>query len=358
MRKRITAIKTVHAEIPIFHTWPDRLRKRHSVAIIACMKNRLALHAFAILISASALTTLAVAQRPPADRGPARAAPPKSWDNETERLFSTDPLTLLRGERPRAGGSWSSSGGTVTGGTVADTSPSAGSGGGWSRFLSASNLEDEIKSYRLSVAANVKSPGVFNGGGNRNLRNEFGIIAAMFAVAAEFDGTVRWKEEAAGARAAFARAARNAKAADSNTFKESKARSQDLDLLINGEKVEFETPAEDFLWSDVCERRAMMKRLKDAQLERIKPWTANKAEFDRNKDNIRHEAEIIAVLSEIMQKPNFEFHDDDDYIAFCQQLQRHALDTAAAAKDGDLAGAQRAGGEVAKTCDACHEGYR
>lgn len=327
------------------------------------MKNKLAVHAFAILVSASVLTTLAIAQRPPTDRRPARAAPPKSWDNETERLFSTDPLTLLRGERPRVGAGTSSSGavagGTVAGGTVAGTTPSAGSGGGgWSKFVSASSVEDEIKSYRLSVAANVKSPGVFNGGGNRNLRKEFGIVAAMFGIAAEFDGPVRWKEEAAGARDAFARAARNAKAADSNTFKESRARSQDLDLLINGEKVEFETPAEDFRWSDICERRAIMSRLKDAQLERIKPWTANQAEFDRNKDNVLREAEIIAVLAEIIQKENYEFYDDDDYLAFCDQMQRHALDVVAAAKDGNLAEAQRAAGEVAKTCDACHEGYR
>ena len=309
-----------------------------------------------LLAVVSLLATLAVAQKK--TPRPPRVSPPKTFDDETNRLFGKDPITLLRGERPKLSGNKPTNDTTsVDSGGPKVAGPSSG-GDGWSRLISSSGVANEIKSYRLVAAESTKSPGVFKGGGNRKLREHYGIVAAMFGIAAEYPGDVRWKEVASGARDAFARAARNAKAADSNTFKESRARSDDLDLLVNGEKVEFEPGEVEFLWSEICERRAIMKRFKMAQDERMKQWTANQTEFDRNRENVVFEAEIIASLSEIIQKGEFEYYDDDDYLAFCKQMQRNALDIRQAAQDNNLAEAQRATGELSKTCSACHEGYK
>jgi hypothetical protein len=332
------------------------LRKCRLSAIIASMTTKFHFRVATVLVVVLLLTTLALAQKKGAR--PARAAPPKTFDDETNRLFGKDPLTLLKGERPSVSGQRPPTGGNPnnTGGPNV-VGPTAG-GDGWARLISDGSIADEIKSYRLPAAESTKSPGVFKGGGNRKLRNHYGVVAAMFAITAEYPSDVRWKEVASGARDAFARAARNAKAADSNTFKESKARSDDLDLLVNGEKVEFQPGAAEFVWSEICERRAIMKRFKLAQNDRIKQWTANKAEFDRNRDNIVFEAEIIAALSEVIQKEEYEYYDDEDYLAFCKQMQRHALGVRQAATDNNLAEVQRAAGELTKTCSACHEGYK
>jgi hypothetical protein len=121
---------------------------------------------------------------------------------------------------------------------------------------------NEIKSYRADVAEEVRNIGVFKAGGNRQIRRQFSVLAVMFGIIAEYDQSIRWKQNAASARAAFARAAVNAKAADDNTFNESKARSQNLDDLVRGGSTEFPAPpAGEVKWPAIAERRQLMLRL-------------------------------------------------------------------------------------------------
>ena len=101
-----------------------------------------------------------------------------------------------------------------------------------------------------------------------------------------------------------------------------------------------------------------MSRLKDALEDRLRPWTAGEGEFSRNRSQVRHEAEIIVALAEVIQREEFEYFDDDAYLEFCKNMQTHALRLAQAAKENDLETAQKATGEVSKQCSACHEDYR
>ena len=308
-----------------------------------------------ILLAAVAVAGLhAVGEQRDLSQRPTRSLPPKSWDSETERIFSQRPAALLKGVRPRIG-----SPGTLPddgGPTATDPEPSGGFA--WSALISAATVTDEIKAYRLSIAENVVNPGVFKGGGNRKLIKQFGVVATMFGIMAEHDASARWKDIAPGARDAFARAGRNAKAADTNTYKESKLRSDDLDELVRGGSVEFDEAGEPPEWSDVTTRRALMDRLKIAYNERLKPWTASQAEFERHRTAVKHEAEIIAALAEVIQREQFEFYDDDDYLAYCRNMQRHAQATAVAAAENNVAEAQRLLGEISKNCSSCHEGYK
>ncbi|NIL97388.1 MAG: cytochrome c [Planctomycetales bacterium] len=291
-----------------------------------------------------------------ADRQVKRSRPPARWDSHTERLFQTDPLEMLEGPRP-AGGP------TPSGNTDGPGSPPAPNHRppgtfAWSDVVSAAAITNEIKDLKLDVAENVRSPAVFKAGGNRKLRRHYSVIAVMFGMAAEFDQDVRWKELAPAARDSFARAARNAKAADTNTFRECKDRSEDLDELIRGGSVEFDPPQEKVLWSDVSERRPLMDRLKVAHETRLKPWTASQGEFEKNLPQIRHEAEILAALAEVIKHAEYEFYDDDVYVEYCTDMQQQAAAISQAAKDKNLDEAQRAVGEISKVCSECHEGYR
>ena len=180
----------------------------------------------------------------------------------------------------------------------------------------------------------------------------------MFGIAAEYDDTVRWQEVAAAARDAFARASSNAKANDANAFREAKTRRNDLSELIRGGTVEFGAPPAEFLWSDVAERRLLMKRLEVAHNERLRRLTGTQSELARNRATVIHEAEIIAALAEVIQRDGFEFHDDDDYLAFCRQLQQQARGVVEGVEADDFAKVGRHVGEISKTCSACHEGYK
>jgi len=290
-----------------------------------------------------------------ADQTVTRSRAPKSWDSETERLFESNPLEMLKGERPQVGR------GDVTdpgsgGSTDGETVPRGAFA--WSRLIAGSTVTDEIKAQRLEVGKYVRSPTVFRAGGNRKLRDRYSVIAVMFGIAAEHDNDVRWKDIAAAARDSFAKAAANAKAADQNTYRESKARSEDLDELVRGGSVEFEEGKKEFLWNEISERRPIMKRLELAYDKRLRPWTANDGEFKRHLADIRHEAEILAALSEVIRREEYEFYDDEQYLDFCGLLQRNATAVAQATKDKNLADAQKAVGELSKSCSKCHENFK
>jgi hypothetical protein len=101
-----------------------------------------------------------------------------------------------------------------------------------------------------------------------------------------------------------------------------------------------------------------MRRLEQAQDHGLVVWTANPAEFKKKRDEIIHEAEILAVLAEVIQQPGFEYADDETYREYARQLRQQARAVVEAANSGNADQARQATGAIKKSCDNCHEGYR
>ncbi|MCE9556724.1 MAG: hypothetical protein K8T91_25525 [Planctomycetes bacterium] len=290
----------------------------------------------------------------PADR-PRQSLPPKEWDKSTRSVFPANPRSLLRGERPALRGGKDAPANTTPG----DPAPTEPGKFAWSKIISAETATNEIKSARAEAAENVRNLGVFKAGGHRQLRRQFSVLAVMFGIIAEYDQSIRWKQNAAGARAAFAKAAINAKAADDNTFNEAKARSQNLDDLVQGGSAEFPPPPNgDVKWPDVAERRQLMLRLDVAFEKRLRPAVADAAQLTKNRDQSLHEAEMIAALAEIVGREGYESADDAEYQKHAKQLKQWALAAAAAVRDNNLGEAQRAVGMMGKACSECHGAFK
>ena len=71
-----------------------------------------------------------------------------------------------------------------------------------------------------------------------------------------------------------------------------------------------------------------------------------------------HQAEIVAVLSEILLKEGMEDADDEDYAGYAQRMKKAALEIVDAVKLNNDEAARKAAGEISKACAECHEGYR
>src|SRR6185369_12192887 len=97
-----------------------------------------------------------------------------------------------------------------------------GQGFAWSKLISPGTIEDEVKAQVMSTAAATNTPSEFKGGGNKTARNNYTDLALMFGVIAQYDGDVRWKKDAPGLRALYARVASNCKVGTDNSFKEAK----------------------------------------------------------------------------------------------------------------------------------------
>jgi cytochrome c556 len=114
----------------------------------------------------------------------------------------------------------------------------------------------------------------------------------------------------------------------------------------------------DAAWPKVADRPPLMKRLERAQQQAVAPLVASKAEFERHAGRLAHEAQIIAALAEVISREGYEFADDDTYLEYARAMQTQALQVRDAATSKNYEQARQAAGELGKTCNNCHEGYR
>jgi hypothetical protein len=293
-----------------------------------------------------------------------KRAPPPTFDpREVEQIFFTDARKALVGQRPaRLPGRSSGPPNVGVSAPPSRTEPPAvpGDGAGWSKLISPETLADEVKEYPLLLAAVVKTPSQFQGKGAREARRYFSTIAAVFAIIAEYDGDVRWKSQAAAARELFARVGFNSKSDTENVYNEARLRTADLAALLRGETLAPPPtiePKPNFN-EQVANRPPLMWRLERAQRDRLAVWTANRADFGRNLGGIKHEAEMVAALAQVIQDASFPDAEDETYIAYARALQAAALEVRTAAKEKNADAARTAAGKLSQACNNCHVDFR
>lgn len=292
----------------------------------------------------------------PRGRERVRARPPQAdrRDRATSSAFLEDAFSTLEGERPDFVAS-----ARPAGQSAAVASGAAGATGfRWSTLVSPDTLADEVKQQRKALAAAVVSESDFKGGGYDAARNAFSAVALAFGIIAAHDGDVRWRKDAENARDLFARVGFNCKVGTTGSFKESRERVADLETLLDGGSPDRKADRdEDFLWSQVAARPALMARLEAAE-QAASATIASKADFDRAVESLVHEMEMTAAIGEAIQQRDFEFHDDDTYRGYSSAMRDAAVRARDAARKGDYDAARTAVGDLKKSCDTCHGDYR
>ncbi|HEY2841522.1 MAG TPA: hypothetical protein VGJ26_20350 [Pirellulales bacterium] len=325
------------------------------VALMACI--------FCLAIILSDLPAQQTAQPPakraPTGRAPSKLASPPKWDRAVLETFFSDARERLGAGPPP--GQAVASGATETASPAtpqpAPTAPSTGGGAHWSALVSATAIEDEVKSQVQSVAAAVQSPTGFKGGGYREAREEFSMLAVLFGVIGQYDGNIRFQKDAAILRSLFGRAGMNCKVGTDNSFEEAKHRSQDLAEVVRGGAVE-QRPAEaEFKWPEVVNRPPLMKRMQKAK-DKLNAWTSSGSEFGKNRAAIQHEAQLLAMICEVIKNEGYEYADDANYRRYVDELQQHCLDIVEATKSQDTKRGQSGAALLNKTCDACHSDFK
>lgn len=283
------------------------------------------------------------------------APPPKFKPNEVATFFD-NALTRLGPGQPGAvvvAAAPSKPGG------LSEDAGAATSNSAWSKLISASTIEDEIKAQMGVLSEKTKTPSEFKSGGNTPARVAFTELALLFGIIAEFDGDVRWKKDALGLREIYKHAAGNSKTGSDNSYKEAKQRTDDLAQLISGGKVDLPKPDPDAKWADVANRPPLMQRMgKEGYDPKIKAWTSDKGEFSKNRSALLEEAQIVAAIAHVIQDASYEYGDDETYLEYAKELEKQALELVEAVTGDSLERAQAAGGQVNKSCSTCHEGYR
>jgi hypothetical protein len=306
-----------------------------------------------LLLAAAAVASLAADAAPPR-----RARPPVAdWDRATAGSFFDDAFATLQGPRPDFLSAPKPIAGPALNPPAGGGEP-AGDGFKWSALVSGDTLTDEIKEMKDRVAPTVTTPSNFKGGGYNEAQKAFSMIALSFGLIAAHDEDIRWRKDAATARDLFARAAFNCKVGTDQSFKESKLRVDDLDAMLEGNPPQGKPDRdEDFRWSQVSGRPPLMTRLEAAE-KAIGAATASAGDFTKQLDVVFHEAEIVAAIGQVVQQPDFEYHDDDSYLGYAASMRDAAVGLREACLKKDYDAARTAAAGISKSCNDCHGDYR
>jgi hypothetical protein len=101
-----------------------------------------------------------------------------------------------------------------------------------------------------------------------------------------------------------------------------------------------------------------MQRINIGHQERITKWLANSAEFKTHRSDMRHEAQLVAAIAQIIGREGFEYWDDEQYARFSQELRGAAAEVSAAIEHDNFEQAQQAANRMTKSCTDCHEAFR
>ncbi len=310
-----------------------------------------------VVLGAAILAGSATAAQRGKTRERVRARPPQPgrWDRATGSAFVDDAFATLEGTRPDFA---AAAGARAAASSASAAGPGSTAGFKWSSLVSADTLADEVKEQRKALQGALVSESDFKGGGYNAARDAFSAVALAFGLVAAHDGEVRWKKDAENARDLFARVGFNCKVGTVGSFKESKERLADLETLLDGGSPDKKADREeDFLWSQVAGRPALMNRLEAAEAAAA-ATIASKSDFDRAAETLLREVEMVAAIGEVIQQKDFEYHDDDTYRRYSSAMRDAAVKARDAARKGDYDAARAAVGEVKKSCDTCHGDYR
>jgi hypothetical protein len=101
-----------------------------------------------------------------------------------------------------------------------------------------------------------------------------------------------------------------------------------------------------------------MQRIQSAYRDRLRPQLADSRQFSKADVEVRHEAEMLAALAEVIRRPQYEYWDDETFIGYARDLQSAATELSRAAATQDYNAARAAITRAGQACADCHDGYR
>ncbi len=295
-----------------------------------------------------------------AAESPRRVQPPV-WTQDVLDAFFEDAREQLVGTRPQRDAR------KVVGTLVAKMTSSeeqpSDAAQKWSALIDADTLTAEIKRVHNQLATALKKSAGFLGGGNLICQRDFGLLAVLFGVIDRFDEEVRWQRSAKLMQQRCFQASKNCQAASAQSFSAAKEMHAVLGQLLRGQVLRGQAPAGETVspgtnGPKLTDRTLLMQSMELAIQQRLKPALANAREFRKRSQLAFEQAQLLAVLAEVIQQAGYEYADDDTYLDEARLLRQTAQELVQAAHDKNYEAARAAAGQVGQSCSRCHENYR
>jgi hypothetical protein len=227
----------------------------------------------------------------------------------------------------------------------------------WSKFVDRTVIEDEVKRLQIELDQLVTTPNKYKSD-NIKARIAFSMLAMLFGVIEKYDGEIRWKKDAPHARLALARAAANARTGSEQAYQNAKIQKTNLQQLVRGDNFPTDAKLTEWDWSANIDRGAIMEILDVRFLEKVKPMTANQADFRTNAEEVLHQASLIAMMGEILSRPEMDDADEDEYAKLAKSMANAASQIVQGTRVNDFGLVEKGVNAVGKSCSNCHDEWR
>jgi len=286
-----------------------------------------------------------------------RAPPPQFNSGDLQGIFFDNLDDAFRGEKPTLQAIRKSAAAATAMAAAKSEPAAAAENDTWTTLVSAVSIEDEVKRLKLHYDSVVTTPAEFNSGGYLDARLDLTVLATLFAVINEYNANVRWKEEAAVARDLIARTAFNCKAGSTQVYNEAKLRKADLQDLLSGGSIAARDVEANNDWTLIADRSPLMEYA-EALIESLEDATRDEVTAKRELDLVKRNAELLAMLGEVLVQEGMDQADDEDYAKLSQDMTKAAREMVAAIERDEMGAVTSGASAVRQKCDACHEQYR
>ncbi len=276
-------------------------------------------------------------------------AQPPVWSDEVKNVFFDDARKALSGPRPSAT-------------EQAEVAPTANAAKTtdvhWQELIDADTLTAEVKRIVNNLPTFTMNPARFKASTHNDCRRELTMLAALFKVIAEYPSDVRWKPNAPDMVRRCVSAAESCDEVSANSLATVEATHAMLEELLRGQ-----TPRTSDIDSDGesanCPAFApLMQRMELTTEETLPVQLAKEREFRKNSQSIAEEAQMLAMLSEVIRDEAYGYADDETYQGHADELRDAAGRLRSAATEQDFAKAVEAAAGVSQSCANCHADYR
>ena len=92
--------------------------------------------------------------------------------------------------------------------------------------------------------------------------------------------------------------------------------------------------------------------------EQMRPMTNDADSAKANQEDVMQDAELVAMISQLLLMPQMENHDEESYAKHLEAMKQSAEDIKAAYTRQDYDDVSQVVNQISQACDACHEDYR
>ncbi|MCA9036882.1 MAG: hypothetical protein KDA91_17225 [Planctomycetaceae bacterium] len=233
----------------------------------------------------------------------------------------------------------------------------SGGAAGWGDLISATDLDDEVKTVRNFLNENLQSVGNFNSS-MLMIPPKAATIGVLAGVAMQHPDAITWKDDANYVRDI-------AKQMNASTLQRGAKDQRRIlalyeamsDTLNRSRPADLAEPPEGDTFADVSEMRLVMMRMEEAE-KRMRTEAGSESSFGTNKDMVRHEASILATMTRAITQSGYGYEDDPEFVKFAEAIVDASIAIREASESGDFATYELSLSRISTNCQACHSQYK